>query len=66
MGDQLKLNQKEKIDGALNFFSKDCSEFECASGHLLNEFSVVLDGLLTSLSQIISSMSSHFFQSFDK
>lgn len=42
------------MDYALSFLAKDSSEFEAQNGQSLEELWSVVDGLLASLSQIIS------------
>ena len=55
MGDSMKMRDKRNIDYALNFLAKDSSEFEAQqNGQSLEELWSVVDGLLASLSLIIS------------
>lgn len=54
MGDSMKMKDKRNIDYALNFLAKDSSEFEAQNGQSLEELWSVVDGLLASLSLIIS------------
>ena len=65
MGDHLKEDQKQKVDYALSFLSRDSSSFESTDGHTLQEFSVVVDGLFTCLSSIISRTSQQTFKASD-
>ena len=47
MGESITEAQKQKVDYALSFLSKDSSEFEGTNGQSMEELWMVVDGLLT-------------------
>ena len=66
MGDCIKESHRLKVDQALSFLGRDCSEFEYTTNELmLAELTGVIDGLLTSLSQTISCAAQHTFKVSD-